>query len=51
MGAVFCGFSAYFVMVGLMLAFVSAFLGLCLRVVKNVIEEGTEIKAENDMTV
>lgn len=49
--AVFCGLSIYFVFVGLMVAFVAAFLGLCLRVVKNVIEEATEIKAENDMTV
>lgn len=49
--AVFCGLSVYFVFVGLMVAFVAAFLGLCLRVVKNVIEEATEIKAENDMTV
>ena len=48
---VFCGLSVYFVFVGLMVAFVAAFLGLCLRVVKNVIEEATEIKAENDMTV
>ena len=49
--AVFCVLSVYFVFVGLMVAFVAAFLGLCLRVVKNVIEEATEIKAENDMTV
>ncbi len=49
--AVFCGLSVYFVFVGLLVAFVAAFLGLCLRVVKNVIEEATEIKAENDMTV
>ncbi len=48
---VFCGLSVYFSFVGLMVAFVAAFLGLCLRVVKNVIEEATEIKAENDMTV
>lgn len=48
---VFCGLAVYFVFVGLMVAFVVAFLGLCLRVVKNVIEEATEIKAENDMTV
>lgn len=48
---VFCGLAVYFVFVALMVAFVAAFLGLCLRVVKNVIEEATEIKAENDMTV
>lgn len=33
------------------MAFLSIFLGLCLRVVKNVIEEATEIKGENDLTV
>ena len=49
--AVFVGLSVYFVFVGLLVAFVVAFLGLVLRVVKNVIEEATEIKAENDMTV
>ena len=27
------------------------FLGLCVRVVKNVVEEATEIKSENDLTV
>jgi len=48
---VFCGLSAYFTFVALLVAFVAAFLGLCLRVVKNIIEEATEIKAENDMTV
>jgi hypothetical protein len=29
----------------------AVFLGICLRVVKNVIEEATEIKAENELTV
>lgn len=48
---VFCGLAVYFTFVALLVAFVAAFLGLCLRVVKNVIEEATEIKAENDMTV
>lgn len=33
------------------IAFAAAFLGLCLRVVKNVIEEATRIKSENDLTV
>lgn len=33
------------------LALAAALLGLCLRVVKNVIEEATAIKAENDLTV
>ena len=32
-------------------AFLAAFLGICLRVVKNVIEEATVIKNENDLTV
>ena len=32
-------------------AFVALLLGTCLRVVKNVIEEATEIKSENDLTV
>ena len=30
---------------------VAVFLGLCLRVVKNVIEQAVEIKSENDLTV
>ncbi|MBQ7302829.1 MAG: DUF2975 domain-containing protein [Clostridia bacterium] len=34
-----------------LVAFLAAFLGLCLRVVKNVIEEATAIKAEQDLTV
>ena len=33
------------------LALAAGFLGLCLRVVKNVIEEATLIKSENDLTV
>ena len=32
-------------------AFAAAFLGLVLRVVKNVIEEATALKAENDFTI
>lgn len=35
----------------LCLAFVGFFLGIVLRVVKNVIEEGTVIKEENDSTI
>ncbi len=35
----------------LIMAFLAMFLGICLRVVKNVIEEATEIKSENDLTV
>lgn len=37
--------------VALIVAFAAVFLGFCLRVVKNVIEEAAEIKAENDFTV
>ena len=48
---VFSGLAAYFTFIALLVAFVAAFLGLCLRVVKNVIEEATEIKNENDLTV
>lgn len=33
------------------LAFFAVFLGISLRVVKNVIEEAAEIKSENDLTV
>lgn len=38
-------------LIALALAFTAVLLGLCLRVVKNVIEEATAIKAENDLTV
>ena len=38
-------------LIALALTFTAALLGLCLRVVKNVIEEATAIKAENDLTV
>lgn len=41
---------AYF-QLALIMAFLALFLGLCLRVVKNVIEEATIIKGENDLTV
>ena len=43
--------SYFLIIIGFVLAFVAILLGLCLRVVKNVIEEATEIKAENDLTV
>lgn len=33
------------------ISFISVFLGICIRVVKNVIEEATQIKSENDLTV
>ncbi len=43
--------AARYFLIALALAFTAALLGLCLRVVKNVIEEATAIKAENDLTV
>ena len=46
----FLGLGIYF-QLALILAFAALFLGLCIRVVKNVIEEATEIKSENDLTV
>ena len=42
---------ARYYLIALALAFTAVLLGLCLRVVKNVIEEATAIKAENDLTV
>lgn len=50
LGAVFCGLGIYFKL-AFIVAFAAIFLGLCLRVVKNVIEEAAEIKSENDLTV
>ena len=47
---IFLGMTFYY-MIALVLAFTAVLLGLCLRVVKNVIEEATAIKAENDLTV
>lgn len=46
----FCGLGIYF-QLAFIVAFAALFLGTCLRVVKNVIEEATEIKSENDLTV
>ena len=42
---------AWYFLIALALAFTAVLLGLCLRVVKNVVEEATAIKAENDLTV
>ena len=42
---------ALFFGIDLVLAFVAGFLGLVLRVVKNVIEEAVALKAENDFTI
>ena len=50
LGAVFAALGIYF-QLAFILAFAAAFLGICLRVVKNVLEEATEIKEENDLTV
>ena len=50
MGILFLLLWKYFT-VALLIAFAGIFLGLCVRVVKNVIEEAAEIKAENDLTV
>ena len=47
----FFGILGYYFQLSLFVAFLAIFLGLCLRVVKNVIEEATEIKQENDLTV
>jgi hypothetical protein len=44
------GFSAFGLVTGAVFA-VSLFLGLCVRVIKNVLEEAIAIKAENDLTV
>ena len=44
-------FVARYFLIALALAFTAVLLGLCLRVVKNVVEEATAIKAENDLTV
>ena len=43
--------TTWYYLVSLVLAFAAVLLGLCLRVVKNVIEEAAEIKSENDLTV
>ena len=38
-------------LVSFLAAFAGIFLGLCIRVVKNVIDEGVRIKSENDLTI
>jgi len=37
--------------ISFIVGFAAFFLALCLRVVKNVIEEATDIKSENDLTI
>lgn len=49
-GVVFALLTYYFTLSSV-IAFAALFLGLCVRVVKNVIEKATEIKNENDLTV
>lgn len=50
LSAVLCGIGLYFKL-AFIVAFIAAFLGLCIRVVKNVIEQANKIKSENDLTV
>lgn len=50
LGCVFAALGFHF-QLSLFAAFACIFLGLCLRVVKNVIEQATEIKSENDFTI
>ena len=47
----FFGVLEKYFQLAIIVALAAIFLGLCLRVVKNVIEEATEIKMENDLTV
>ena len=49
-GALFFVLGFYYYMVFL-ISFAALFMGVILRVVKNVIEEATEIKSENDFTI
>ena len=50
LGAIFVGLGIFFLLC-FAVAFVVVLVGLCLRVVKNVIEQANEIKSENDLTV
>ena len=49
-GVFFMALTFYY-LIAIVLSFTAVLLGLCLRVVKNVIEQATEIKSENDLTV
>ena len=49
--AVACLAVVYYFHMAYILTLAAGFLGLCLRVVKNVLETATEIKNENDLTV
>lgn len=46
-----CMLVVYYFHMSYLIALAAGFLGICVRVVKNVIEEATEIKSENDLTV
>ena len=50
LGSLFFALGFYF-LIAFSIAFACVFLGICLRVVKNVIEQATQIKAENDFTI
>ncbi|MBQ7338641.1 MAG: DUF2975 domain-containing protein [Clostridia bacterium] len=50
LGALCFGMGWYF-RLSLVLAFAALLLGICLRVVKNVLEEASEIKSENELTI
>jgi Protein of unknown function (DUF3036). len=45
------GVLALYLWLGLVISFACAFMGIMLRVVKNVIEEAADIKNENDFTI
>lgn len=47
----FFGLLGIYFQLAFVVAFAAMFLGLCLRVVKNVLEEASDIKSENDLTV
>jgi len=49
--ALLCLLATYFLHMAYFISLAAIFLGLCLRVVKNVIEEATAIKDENDYTI
>ncbi len=49
--ALLCLLITYFFHMAYFISMAAIFLGLCLRVVKNVIEEATAIKNENDYTI
>lgn len=50
LGLVFACLGMYF-QLSFFAAFACVFLGICIRVVKNVIEQATEIKSEHDYTI